>query len=376
MSIPPLPVVFEPLLKPKPWGGQRLATLLNKRLPAGERIGESWVLVSLPGNESRVRDGPLAGRTLSELMQLWGRDLLGDANLIEGRFPLLLKFLDACENLSVQVHPKPDGRGGPPGVKHEAWYVVHAEPGAKLFIGLKPGVGPADVARVANTPALVDILRVWEGRPGQCYYLPSGTLHALGAGLVVAEIQTPSDVTYRAYDWNRVDAAGRARELHVGQALQNIRYDVTEEMIAPPPTQLEASSIPATRLARCDRFVLDLLSLSAGISYPLSANQNAQRQPAPAPSPDEPAHGFMRVWIILAGALRFAREDQQLSYTDTFAKGDVTLIPANSAGLRADPAVDCRCLQVTIPAAKRFQEPFPDVDRIQLPCSGRALSRP
>ena len=345
MSASPLPVVFVPLYKPKPWGGQRLATLLNKRLPAGVRIGESWELVSLLGNESRVRGGPLAGRTLSELVQLWGRDLLGAAPLVDGRFPLLIKFLDACENLSVQVHPKPDGAGGPPGVKHEAWYVLHAEPGAKLYIGLKPGVGPADVARVANTPALVDVLRAWDARPGQCYYLPSGTLHALGAGLVLAEIQTPSDVTYRAYDWDRVAADGRPRTLHVAQALENMRYDVTEQMIAPRPTQVAGAAVLTTRLAHCERFVLDLLSLRTASRTAPPANQYAQRQPAPA-------HGSMRVWIILDGTVRFTREHQESGYTGTFTKGDVVLIPAKSAVTRIEPATDCRCIEVSIPAGR------------------------
>jgi mannose-6-phosphate isomerase len=338
MNVPPLPVVFEPLFKPKPWGGQRLATLLNKRLPTGERIGESWELVSLPGNESRVRGGPLAGQMLSELVQRWGHDLLGDAQLAGGRFPLLIKFLDAGEYLSVQVHPKPDGRGGPPSLKHETWYVIHAEPGAKLFIGLKPGVEPAEVARVANTPAMVDVLRAWDAQPGQCYYLPSGTLHALGAGVVVAEVQTPSDVTYRAYDWGRADAAGRPRELHIAQALANVRYDVTEEMIAPPPTQSAASPLAATRVVRGERFALDVLSLRGGCACPLTA-------------------GVMRVWIILAGTVRFTHHGRQPPLTSTFARGDVVLIPAACADLYSEPATDCNCIEVTIPRDPRDPQP-------------------
>ena len=325
MSIPPLPVAFEPLFKPKPWGGERLATLLGKRLPAGEPIGESWELVSLPGHESRVRDGPLAGRTLADLVQLWGPDLLGDAPLIDGRFPLLIKFLDARENLSVQVHPKPDKRGGPPGLKHEAWYIVHADPGSKLYIGLKPRVGPADVARVANTPAMVDVLRTWPAQPGQCYYLPSGTLHALGAGVVVAEIQTPSDVTYRAYDWDRTDAAGRPRELHLAQALANIRYDVTDEMIAQPPTPLVSPAGHAIRLATCERFTLDLLETIPDIFSPT---------------------GVMRIWIILAGTLQMACAPSAA----TFTPGDVILIPASCGPLRITPTPAFRCLDVTVPA--------------------------
>jgi mannose-6-phosphate isomerase len=325
MSAPLLPVVFAPLFKQKPWGGQRLAALLDKRLPAGERIGESWELVSLPGNESRVRAGPLAGRTLGELVQRWGADLLGDAPLRDGRFPLLIKFLDASENLSVQVHPKPDGRDGPPGVKHEAWYVVHADPGAKLYIGLKPGVGPADVGRVVDTGAMVDVLRAWDARPGQCYYLPSGTLHALGAGLVVAEIQTPSDVTYRADDWGRVDAAGRSREMHVAQALQNIRYDFTDAMFAPRPMRCAGAAGFRTCLMQCERFGLDLLenTIDELLSPP----------------------GAMRVWIVLAGSVEITCDP----LVCRFRRGDVVLIPARCSHLHAEPAVEWRCIEVTVP---------------------------
>lgn len=334
MTIPPMPVVFEPLLKPKPWGGRRLAKLLNKPLPAGDPIGEAWELVSLPDNESRVRGGPLAGRTLSELIQSWGHGLLGPASLANGGFPLLVKFLDACEHLSVQVHPKPAANAAQwqPGIKHEAWYVIHAEPGAQLYVGLRPGVGPEDVARVANTPAMVDVLRAWDGQPGQCYYLPSGTLHALGAGLVVAEVQTPSDVTYRVYDWNRVGLDGQPRTLHIEESLQNIRYDVAEEMILQPRSTVSGWLSTAERVAACDAFVMDLVRLARGFAA------------------DVPA-GRMAIWIMLAGAGRLERGADGCR----FAKGDVVLLPADCAGTHVELERDCEWLAVTVPDASPAQ---------------------
>ncbi len=332
MTLPPIPVVFEPIFKAKPWGGQRLATLLDKPLPAGQ-IGESWELVNLPGDESHVRDGPLAGVTLGELVQLWGTDLLGTAALSHGRFPLLLKFLDASQNLSIQVHPKPaadDPTGRRAGIKHEAWYVLHVDPGAQLFVGLKPGVAADDVLRVANTPAMIDVLRVWDAQPGQSYYLPSGTLHALGAGLVVVEVQTPSDITYRAYDWGRVGTDGCPRELHVEQALRNIRYDVTEDTICQPPVPIVGSFGGGTRLVRCERFVIDLVRPPAGLSH------------------DVPS-GSMRVWIVLAGGGRLVRERCGSLYCCGFAKGDVVLIPYDSSHTHVELNADCEWLEVTIP---------------------------
>ncbi len=383
MTLPPLPVVFEPIFKPKPWGGRRLATLLGKRLPGSEPIGESWELADLPGNESRVRGGPLAGKTLGQLVQTWGPRLLGDAVLVDGRFPLLVKFLDACENVSVQVHPKPpdppirapsDSEGGEIiapsasegdsrrpgpscqspsaalpapirapsasegsdrmtadedyrlGVKHEAWYVVHANPGSKLYIGLKPGVGPDEVRRAANTPGLPELLQTWKVEPGECYYLPSGTPHALGAGVVVAEIQTSSDVTYRLYDWGRVGLDGRPRELHIEQALANIRHDVTAEMIRQTPSSAQAMAemgAAATRICTCDRFTIDRTDLSGD-------------------SPHEFRPGRMIIFVALVGTARLLCDNDEFR----FGAGDVVLVPAGCTRVRAEAGLPCRCLVI------------------------------
>lgn len=368
MTAPPIPVVFEPILKPKPWGGRRLATLLGKRLPGTEPIGESWELADLPGNESRVRDGPLAGRTLGQLVQAWGPRLLGDAELVDGRFPLLVKFIDACDNVSIQVHPKPRGvlNGAAEfraGIKHEAWYVLHADPGAKVYIGLKPGVGAEDVRHAVNASpiagtkpsALVDLLQTWEVTPGECYYLPSGTPHALGAGVVVAEVQTPSDVTHRLYDWGRVGLDGRPRELHIEQALANIRYDVTTEMIRgvgpPRPTPVtaglragrgvatdsssaetrhntaEAAVPPASCICACDRFTIDRFGFRAGFACPLPVAR-------------------MVTWIALCGTGRLLCGDCERH----FVPGDVVLIHASPPATRVETTDDCMWLEVGIPA--------------------------
>lgn len=329
MNVPPIPVVFEPIFKPKPWGGRTLARLFDKPLPPDQPIGESWEVVSLPGNESRVRGGPLAGRTVSELIDMWGRDLYGGAELVEGRFPLLIKFLDACEHLSVQVHPKPSAENQDdwqPGIKPEAWYVLHAESGAEMFVGFKPDVTPADAARAANTPEMAKLLRPWPVKPGQCYYLPSGTPHALGAGIVVAEVQTPSDITYRLYDWNRVGFDGKPRELHIEQGLANVRYDVRDEMILQPRSHVAGPFATVTRMAACERFLIDKVRLSEGVE-----------QPVP--------HVEMVIWIVLAGQGVFVRERFECPY----GPGDVVVIPADSTETRMVTRADCDLLEVKIP---------------------------
>lgn len=329
MSVPPIPVIFEPIFKPKPWGGRELARLFDKRLPGKDPIGESWEVADLPDNESRVAHGPLAGKRVGELVEMWGRDLIGNAELADGRFPLLVKFLDARERLSAQVHPRgPAGtcEAEQPGIKHEAWYVIDADPGAVLYIGLKPGVSPEDVRAAASSSTLADLHQVRPGQPGRCYYLPSGVPHALGAGLVVAEVQTPSDVTYRLYDWDRLGLDGRPRELHVEQALANIYYNAPEQQIVQPRSHRADVLTTVTRLVACERFLIDKVRLCEGFARHLP-------------------HGEMAIWIIVAGSGRLSRD----RYRCDFRLGDVVVIPADAASTRLDTTADCELLEVKIP---------------------------
>jgi mannose-6-phosphate isomerase len=330
MDALPQPVIFEPILKPKPWGGRRLATLFDKPLPADQPIGESWEIASLPDNESHVASGPLSNRAIGALVDAWGERLLGGAALAHGRFPLLIKLLDSNERVSVQVHPKPaenDPVGLAPGIKHEAWYIIHAEPDARVYIGLKPGVRPDDVAGAANSPAIAEMLRARPARPGDCFYLPSGTLHALGAGITMAEVQTPSDVTYRLYDWGRVGLDGKPRELHIEQTLANIAYDVPESQIAQParPVRPVCPGATATRVAACPRFVIDRVRCEGCRDHPLG-------------------RGEMAVWIILSGRGVLSR----VSTECFFDAGQTVLIPADDAEIRLTCG-GCEWLDVRIP---------------------------
>ncbi|MGE0482239.1 MAG: type I phosphomannose isomerase catalytic subunit [Phycisphaerae bacterium] len=312
----PMPVMLEPIFVPKPWGGRALERLLNKSLPAGVAIGESWELADLPGAESRVACGPLRGRSIRELASAWGADLFGDAPPAAGRFPLLIKFLDARETLSVQVHPLP--QPGVPdevvGVKHEAWYIVHAEPGAELFVGLRDGVTLDDLRRTADTPQCADLLRRWPARVGDCFYLPSGTVHALGGGIVVAEVQTPSDTTYRLYDWGRADERGRRRELHIADALANARLGDADGVLAPRILSPGRGANPSPEVAQiinCDRFTIALRRLT---DQPVGACGAAPR-----------------VWIVVGGSGELRSE----TGARALSAGDTLLIPA------ATPAANC-----------------------------------
>lgn len=267
--IAPATLILEPILKEKVWGGRRLEHL-GKVLPPGVLIGESWEVADLastaPGGgggeaaRSRIAGGPLADATLHDAMDLWGSDLMGSAvRTGSGGFPLLVKYLDACEPLSVQVHPSPayalahaDAH-----LKTECWVVLDAEPGSVIFKGLRAGVGLQGLRGAIEDGSVPEVLASVPAVAGECHLLPSGTVHALGAGVLVAEVQTPSDTTFRVYDWAR--EYGRVgRELHIEQALASARIEPP-----PPVTRLDPSH-DRVRLVETAFFTLDAVRSSAG----------------------------------------------------------------------------------------------------------------
>ena len=240
------PLRFRPIAKPRVWGGRRLEALLGRELPGSDPVGESWDLVDLPEGQSEVVGGPLAGATLHELVVRHPHEILGRAALARGRFPLLIKALDAHRMLSVQVHP--DGEavrrmGGAARPKTEAWFVVHADPGATLYAGVREGTTREAFAAALEEGKVEALLHRIAVAPGMALLLEAGTVHALGAGIVLIEVQQASDTTYRVHDWGRMGLDGRPRELHVEQALESIRFD------RPPPA-------PARRgRVSCNAFV-------------------------------------------------------------------------------------------------------------------------
>lgn len=219
------PLTFVPRFKELVWGGARLATELGKSCPPAKRIGESWEMVDLPDDQSRVAEGPLAGRTLHELVVEYRDELLGPVATADGRFPLLVKYIDAARTLSVQVHPDEDAAlklGGRP--KHEAWYILGAEPGAKLYVGLQPGTTREMLQRAIADDDVESLLVEIEPQVGDLVPVEPGTVHAIGAGVLLAEVQQPSDTTYRLHDWGRVGLDGRPRPLHVYEALESVDF--------------------------------------------------------------------------------------------------------------------------------------------------------
>lgn len=291
----PSPILFQPLLKPRVWGGRTLEGL-GKTLPPGEAIGESWELAdlpdSIPGGRSVIAaPSQLGGRTLRDALldSTTRRMIMGDAALTgEGGFPLLIKYLDARQNLSVQVHPSFEYARRHPGahIKSEAWVVIHADPGAVIYKGIKPGVTQEAFARHVASGEVVNDLVTISARPGDCHYLPTGECHALGAGIVVAEVQTPSDTTFRVYDWGRPASAGR--ELHLAQALECIDFDgkgPTHRLPAPPRPQEsnQVDGITTTPLTQTEFFEIERVDAQRGAEFEVVTS------------------GSPQVWMMIAG---------------------------------------------------------------------------
>lgn len=225
------PLKFHPILKQTLWGGERI--IPYKELASElSRVGESWELSGMPGSESVVAEGPWTGSTLPELIGRFGAELLGKANYARfgQEFPLLVKFIDAREDLSIQVHPddelarKRHGKSG----KCEMWYVLEAEPGASLLTGFSRPIAPAEYERRVADNTLTDVLNRQAIASGDVFYLPAGRVHSIGKGSFIVEIQQSSDITYRIYDFDRRDAAGNSRELHTELAREAIDFESSE----------------------------------------------------------------------------------------------------------------------------------------------------
>jgi mannose-6-phosphate isomerase len=296
------PLKFRPIFKQRIWGGRKLREVFGKELPARQRIGESWELADLPEDKSVIANGALAGQTIHRVIEEHAKEIMGDANF-KGGFPLLIKLLDCQEILSVQVHPDAEtcrrmGKGEP---KTECWYIIAAKPGAVIYKGLKKGVTRRQFGEAIKKGSVEELLMKVEVRPGECHFLPAGTPHSIGPGLLIAEIQTPSDTTYRVFDWNRVDKDGKARQLHIEEAMESINFGQ------------DAETLPVTtigRLADCEHFKVDKGHQARNCELLLSP-------------------GKMKTLVILAG---FGTICGHGCVPVEFKAGDTLLIPAAYQG--------------------------------------------
>jgi mannose-6-phosphate isomerase len=310
------PITFEPIYKEKIWGGRSLERLFGRSLPAGNGIGESWELADLHEGVSRIANGPKAGTTLTDLTARWGEGLLGKARAMkDGRFPLLLKFLDANDILSLQVHPDAQAAaeiGPPAALKTECWYVVESR-GGSIYKGVADGVGPEEFRRAIETDSVETVVRRIPVKAGDFHYLPAGTVHALGAGTVVAEVQTPSDTTYRVTDW------GRGREVHVERSMQCIRFALGDSQ----------PGARGDRLLVTDSFTVSRRRLAVG---------------GPARLPE----GTCTAMMVLAGR-GVVTSDGGRGGTIPLRSGQTLLLPASLPDCRYEVSEPLTYLEIALP---------------------------
>lgn len=259
---------FEPIYQPRVWGGRALTERLGRVLPAGERIGESWEIVDRPEAQSRLADASAGGLTLRELIATRAAEVMGPGWEPGRPFPILVKWLDCRERLSLQVHPPAAiaaQLGGEP--KTENWFVAHAAPGAAVLAGLKPGVDAAALRAALAADAAETLIERHPTRTGDSLLISSGVLHAIDAGNFILEIQQNSDTTYRVYDWGRVGLDGRPRQLHIEQSLACL-----EACRAPTPCLRRAEG-PDALLAECAEFRIRQVRLAPGATLRFAARE-------------------------------------------------------------------------------------------------------
>ncbi|MFT3740776.1 MAG: mannose-6-phosphate isomerase [Breznakibacter sp.] len=268
------PLKFEPILKDKIWGGQKLEQLLGKDGGELPNIGESWELSGVTGDESTVANGFLEGNTLNELVEVYMGELVGEAvyERFGNEFPLLIKFIDAADDLSIQVHPDDKLAGERHGSygKTEMWYVMQADAGARLIAGFNGNVDKPTYLKHLEANSLHQIMGYHEVVPGDVFFMPAGRVHAIGAGILLAEIQQTSDVTYRIYDFDRRDAKGNPRELHTELAMDAIDFKKIDHAKA----DYKASPNVSTNIVACPFFTTNIIVLDKPVErdyYPVDS---------------------------------------------------------------------------------------------------------
>ena len=302
------PLVFEPYLRPQVWGGRRLGDQLGKALPDGGTYGEAWELSGHPHHVSRVAEGPFKGTGLNDLCSKHGREIFGKDHT--GPFPLLIKLLDCHDWLSIQVHPTDaiaeQLRPGELG-KTEAWIVLGVQPEGKIFAGLKPGVDRKVLEKHLQAGTTDQCLHAFTPKPGDCIFLPAGTVHAVGGGVVMAEVQQTSDATFRLFDWNRLGTDGKPRALHLDESLASINWQAgpVQPVVGKPLSDLPAG-VTGEHLVSCPFFHLTRFRLTENVALPAGAG--------------------MSIWMVLTGTAELSQAERP--FCRKFTQGETVLIPA------------------------------------------------
>ncbi|MCX6320888.1 MAG: class I mannose-6-phosphate isomerase [Bacteroidia bacterium] len=320
------PLKFEPVLKEKVWGGNALVTRFNKKSTGSLHIGESWELSAIADNQSIISNGFLAGNNIGELIEVYMGDITGDSiyEKFGNEFPLLIKFIEAREDLSIQVHPgnalakeRHNAYG-----KTEMWYILESEKGSKIYTGFREGVTKEMYEEALTSGTLTDLLNIESVEAGDIFFTPAGRVHAIGAGIVLVEIQQTSDITYRIFDWNRKNSGKEQRELHTELALDAIDFTATGKN----KIRKEPALNNTENLVSCEFFNTNILCLNRAVRKEYYLNDS-----------------FV-VYICIDGEflIRWDKSSGKVS------KGETVLLPAMIKEVTLEPVREARLLEIFI----------------------------
>lgn len=326
------PLKFEPVLKEKVWGGNALVTRFNKNPTGSLHIGESWELSAIADNQSIISNGFLAGNNIGELIEVYMGDITGDSiyEKFGNEFPLLIKFIEARKDLSIQVHPgnalakeRHKAYG-----KTEMWYILESEKGSKIYTGFREGVTKEMYEEALTTGKLADLLNVESVEAGDIFFTPAGRVHAIGAGIVLVEIQQTSDITYRIFDWNRKNSGKEQRELHTELALDAIDFTATGKN----KIRKEPALNNTENLVSCEFFNTNILCLNRAVRKEYYLNDS-----------------FV-VYICIDGEflIRWDKSSGKVS------KGETVLLPAMIKEVTLEPVREARLLEIFINSEKSY----------------------
>ena len=298
------PLKFKTIFKEKIWGGEKIRTILKKDFAPLKNCGETWEISGVKDNVSEVANGPLSGKSLTDLIKEFKGELVGEKVYRDSaeEFPLLVKFIDANEDLSIQVHPGDElakKRHQSLG-KTEMWYVMQADTDSRIIVGFKENSSKEEYLKHLHDNTLVSILDGVKAKAGDVFFLETGTVHAIGAGLVVAEIQQTSDITYRLYDFDRVDAQGNKRELHVDLALDAINYNKVDTQ-----KKYDTKANTSNVVVDCPYFTTNLIPLEGKVEVSKSGET-------------------FTVYMCIEGSFEIEYD----GFKHTYIKGDTVLVPA------------------------------------------------
>jgi mannose-6-phosphate isomerase len=320
------PLKFEPRLKEKIWGGTSLVSHYHKRADPSVNFGESWEISAISDNISIVSNGFLAGNNLEELIEVYMGDITGDSvyEKFGNEFPLLIKLIESRDNLSIQVHPgnamareRHNAYG-----KTEMWYILESEKGAKIYTGFKEPIGKNRYVESLNNGELEKLLNVENPSPGDVFFTPAGRVHAIGAGIILAEIQQTSDITYRIYDWNRKDDRGHSRELHTDLSLDAIDFNATgKTMFHSDPVMNKTRN-----LVNCEFFTTNIISFNESIEKDYNLIDS-----------------FV-IYICTEGEFLIRWDGN----SEPVIKGETVLLPAMIKEVLLEPSMDTTVLEVLI----------------------------